>query len=233
MAAFWEYARESQPLIQIVQSGYLSWKQTHGDENARRSWEDHLLRRSRVRDFLLLVTAYPFFPYLSFSRVIEHPLFSRFYTALGFGSSHVYCFPLELAQQFRSRAELEGYALYCIAIPWTRTNPELAKMFERGLQALRPAAVPPPTAHPGRRGRCLSGSPLDMLNQLAAFRLGRKGVTFSEAMKFAPIGVSIRSYQSSEGWDKAARAAKRRIEKMLEEPFFPRAGKAEEEINSA
>jgi hypothetical protein len=59
-----------------------------------------------------------------------------------------------------------------------------------------------------------------MLNQLAAFRLGRKGVTFSEAKKFAPIGVSIRFYQSSEGWNKAVRAAKRRIEKMLKEPFF-------------
>jgi hypothetical protein len=220
MAAFWEYARESQPLIQIVQSEYLSWKQTHGDENARRSWEDHLTRRSRVRDLLLLVTAYPFFPYLSFRRVIEHPVFSRFYTALGFGSSHVYCFPLQRAEEFRPRFQLEGYTLYCIAIPWTRTNRELAKMFERELHALRPAVMPPPQAHSGRRGRCLSDSPLDMLNQLAAFRLGRKGVTFSEANKLAPIGVSIRSYQSSEGWNKAVRVAKRRIEKTLEEPFF-------------
>ena len=213
MAAFWEYARESQ-LIKVVRSEYVLWRQTFGHENARHCREDQLAQRSR--NLLLLVTSYPFFPYVPFEQIIKNDLFSYFYTALGFDSSHVYCFPLQRAEEFRHRFELEGYTLYCIAIPWTRTNPELAKMFEQELQSLRPASLPPLTVHPGRRGRCLDSGATDKLNQLIAFRLRRAGLSFDQARSRSG---SLMVYTSERGWNKAAAAAEDRIKHMLVRPL--------------
>ena len=144
-------------------------------------------------------------------------MLSRFYTALGFGSSHVYCFPLERAEEFRKRFEVGGYTLYAVAIPPSRTTRELGQMFELEMQALIPPDAPSPTAHPGRRGRCQSGSPLAMLNQLAAFRLERKGFTFSKAREQL---VEDCPYVSQKGWKKGVSAARARIENMVSASFF-------------
>lgn len=217
MAAFWEYARESAPLRELVEKEYDSWRETWGDETVVQRWQNELAERFGT-DRLLLVTNYPFFPFAPFEQIIKCGAFSRFYTARGFGSASVYCFPLARAEQFRPRFEREGYALYGVAIPWKRTDRELAKMFEQELRTLRPERVPEPAAHPGRRGRSPTESPLDLLNQLAVLRLQRQGVRFQIGL--TGVGTKGNSYASRRAWTNAVRAAQERIDNMLKKPFF-------------
>ena len=106
---------------------------------------------------------------------------------------------------------IKGSTLHAIAIPWYYTNEELADFFREMIPTLRPSDIPEPKKA-GRTGRC-SGGAVDMLNQLAAFRWNRAGVGFDDA-------ANLTIYTSKKGWQKAVRAAEERISNMTKRSLF-------------
>lgn len=105
-----------------------------------------------------------------------------------------------------------GSTLHPISIPWSYTNEELATMFKALLPRLRPRELPEPKKA-GRSGRALGTGCVDMLNQLAAFRLNREGFDFDCASK-------LTIYTSAKGWRKGLLTAERRINQITELPLF-------------
>ncbi len=106
---------------------------------------------------------------------------------------------------------LEGATLHPVYIHWNFTNEELTTMFRKLLLKLRPPIFPEPKKA-GRKGRSIGSGSVDMLNQLAAFRLNRAGINRYAANKA--------HYSTSEGWNKAIGMAKKRIDDMTERPLF-------------
>ena len=104
---------------------------------------------------------------------------------------------------------------YGLIIPWSHTDAELTKQFREWLRQLRPADCPEPK-RAGRSSRSSAVSPIDMLHQLAAFRLEREGFTFLTASELE----ARKPYLSQKGWKRGVRAARDRIEKMAKVPFF-------------
>jgi hypothetical protein len=102
--------------------------------------------------------------------------------------------------------------LHAISIPWKHTNRELMTMFRDILLKARPDNFPEPKKG-GRKGRSAKLPVKDLLNQLAAYRLYQAKCDFYEG------GLK---YQSEKGWKKAIRMAEKRIESIMERPFFDR-----------
>ncbi|HWX15572.1 MAG TPA: hypothetical protein VNY07_03200 [Chthoniobacterales bacterium] len=147
----------------------------------------------------------------------------RFQIGGGFGGLDL--FIIDDPQVFDSIAEPHPlWSYYGVAIDWNYTNRKLAQWFEEQLNELRPADRPEPKK-PGRHGISSDAGPMDMLNQLAAFRLDRAGLGVEQARERVQIfGSAMRYKPGSAGWGKAIRAAKNRIDRMLKEPFFSHIG---------
>ena len=115
-------------------------------------------------------------------------------------------------KQYLEAGRERGSTMHAISIPWSYTNDELAEFFRELIPRIRPREFPEPKKA-GRRGRSSGSGAVDMLNQLAAFRLNRAGVDFNCGRKLTPCA-------SGKGWTKAARAAEERISNMAKRPFF-------------
>jgi hypothetical protein len=126
---------------------------------------------------------------------------------------------------WQGRGELEYWTKYwtssirrttlnAIVIPWNHTNSELAESFAKLLRRIRPQNFPEP-AKAGRKGRCSSFCATDIINQLIAFRMRQAGVSLRHARS---CGFVI--YTSERGWNKAATAAEQRIRDVLVQPIF-------------
>ncbi len=102
--------------------------------------------------------------------------------------------------------------LHAILIDWNYTNEELAAFIRELIPRIRPSGAPEPKKA-GRRGRRSGTGAVDMLNQLAAFRLNRAGIDFADSGKRT-------LYVSRMGWAKAVRSAQERINNMTKRPFF-------------
>jgi hypothetical protein len=109
-----------------------------------------------------------------------------------------------------------GRSIHPISIPWKYTNAELIEMLGRIVKRLRPKEFPePPRA--GRKGRGKSLGGLERLQQLAAYRLSKRGISFDD-----PKWKNYHVYQSKPGYENAARSAAVRINTITEIPFFDR-----------
>jgi len=113
--------------------------------------------------------------------------------------------------------------LHAIAIPWRYSNEQLGKMFLELLRTLRPENLPEPN-NVGRKGSYENLGVLDMLNQLAAYRLQQAGRNFDSDGHI---------YTTEKGWDKAIGIAKDRIEGMADHPFFGYSSEENSGIKSA
>ena len=123
--------------------------------------------------------------------------------------------------EFFENWKKRGKTLNAISIPWNYRNDELTEFFRELIPRLRPPEFPEPKKA-GRKGRSSGLGSIDMLNQLAAFRLHRARFNFDQASRFTP-------YLSSKGWDKAVRAAEERINNMTTRPFFSSSSRAKRE----
>jgi hypothetical protein len=213
MAAFWEYARESKDLRDLAESL----------RKALRKDQDISEIRSRYSNILYveevgLITASTYFPAFSFNEQLKLGLPGGLHTSYQFGISGIICLPLK---EFLSLArQLPGslpkhYTRHAVLIPWDRTDSELTDMFGELLQGIRPHNQPQPR-RVGRKGRYSGVSPVDMLNQLVAFRVSREGIPFYEAAEFS----GYKLYQTRKGWRSAALAAAKRIGDMGRVAFF-------------
>jgi hypothetical protein len=229
MAAFWEHARESSELRELAKSfrKVASWKSKAEGQQVLSHYDEIV----RVDELLLLIS--PLFPQFPFKKLKSDGWLPRRLLELRqFGIRGLLCSPLadffSLIATKAHRHWIEPTeTFYGVAIPWSYTDAELAKEFRAMLKYLRPSNRPEPK-RAGRAGRSSHVSPVDMLHRLAAFRLERLGFTFSDkTIEHRP------PYYSQEGWNKAVKEAKLRIENMAKLPFFRRAQPSKrEEINS-
>jgi hypothetical protein len=119
---------------------------------------------------------------------------------------------LEMLNQFGATG-----SLHAIAIPWTNyTNGELTKLIARVISRWRPSHIPEPPQR-GRKG--LSGT-VDMVHQLAAYRLSDAGYDFPVGGPLITTDKREPVYTTEVGWNKAILTAKKRIEGMMDRPFF-------------
>lgn len=120
----------------------------------------------------------------------------------------------------RGRSEIDFYTkaqppcrtLNALSIPWNYTNDELTAMFRQSLTKLRPREFPEPKKA-GRRGRSAGAGSVDVLNQLAVFRLAKAGFDFN-------TGGKLTLFTSGKGWKKAIIAAAKRIHNLSSHPLF-------------
>jgi len=156
------------------------------------------------------------FPALSFREMIDgYLLLESFRNNPQFGIGGIDIF-LDLPKDF---GNYSSPPFYLVKIDWTYSNDTLAQGFKARLRPLRPTDQPEPK-RPGRRGRT-SLAPIDMLNQLAAFKLNRAGFTVSDANEaLQGLGSRVLYQSGSGGWHNAITAAKDRIDRMLTVPFF-------------
>jgi hypothetical protein len=112
----------------------------------------------------------------------------------------------------------QGWLTY--GFPWSQcTNQEVVAIFGQFVQNLRPRNIPEPS-RAGRKGRSRTLGTGDMINQLSAYRLDYAGFNFSNGARLVAHSDGARVYRSEEGWRKAICAAKRRIDGMMNQPFF-------------
>jgi hypothetical protein len=107
-----------------------------------------------------------------------------------------------------------GRSIHPISIPWNYTNAELTRMFGPIIKRLRPKEFPEPS-RAGRKGRSKSLGGLEFLQQLAAYRLNQRGISFDD-----PTWAKFHVYKSKRGYQNAAKSAADRINSLMEIPFF-------------
>jgi hypothetical protein len=210
MAAFWEYARESNELRDLAESLRKALR-TGKDISEISNRYFNILNIEEVG----LITASLYFPAFPFEDVLDRDLIPDLIrTNYQFGISGIICLPFN---GFLPRGwQLpKHYTVHAVAIPWDRTDAELTDMFGELLEGIRPHDQPQPR-RAGRKGRYSGVSPVDMLNQLVAFRVSREGIALNEVAQF--LGYNL--YQSQKGWRSAALAAAKRIGDMGRAPFF-------------
>jgi len=233
VAAFYEYARESVELREIVsamqQARIFESKDWDASTAGLRPTLAELLRILPLHHLLILYDCrrFPEKPFRDARRDLAPKYFNSF------GVESVGAIPWQALVSLRSAAsqwfsELEywtkflgscdarGRTLNAISISWNYTNPELTKSFAALLPRIRPQEFPEPRKA-GRKGRRPSSGTTDILNQLIAFRLRRAGLSFDQARGYAP-GLTV--YTSERGWNKAAAAAENRIKHILLPPLF-------------
>ena len=234
-AAFYEYARESVELREIVsamqQAKIFESKGWDASTAGLRPTPAELLAILPLHHLLILYDCRGF-PEKPF-RDARHDLDPKYFNS--FGVEPVGAIPWQALVSLRSGAaaslglsELEywtkfwgscdvrGRTLNAISISWNYTNAELTKSFAPLLRRIRPPEFPEPR-QAGRKGRRSSSGATDILNQLIAFRLRRAGLSFDQARVWAP---NLMVYTSERGWNKAAAAAEDRIRHMLVPPLF-------------
>jgi len=229
IAAFYEYARESAELKEIISATRKAGMFRAG---FTADIPPELLQRLSALssllpiDQLLVLHDCNGFPEKAFRDVRQNLEILKHYDS--FGVNHVGTIPwrvlillrrtytsaglTELEYWTSWTSERQGRTLHAISIPWKYTNAELTQSFNRLIGKIRPAQFPEPK-RAGRKGRSSGSGAIDMLHQLAAFRLNRAGFSFDRAGQFTP-------YVSKRGWAKAIIAAEERIKHMTRCPFF-------------
>ena len=106
----------------------------------------------------------------------------------------------------------ETLKLHLISIHWDQTDDELTEKFRKLIPRLRPKSMPEPR-RAGRGGRASGSGIKDILNQLAAYRLKKQGLSYESASRHT-------TYQSFNGWKKAIATAENRIANITKRPFL-------------
>jgi hypothetical protein len=230
MAAWYEYARESEALIERVNAlrEAKMFVSEDGDlEVIREHCHKHLAVISVQQIYILVCTQE--FPSKPFSRVRRDGDMRFTFKTGRFGTDGPVALPWGTFFSLKDGAMVDssvryaqwhlrmGRSIHPISIPWHYTNAELTKMLGPIIKRLRPPEFPePPRA--GRKGRGKSLGGLDLLQQLVAHRLTEHNVTFDN-----PQWKQFHGYGSQLGFQLAAQRAAARINTITEIPFFGRA----------
>jgi hypothetical protein len=214
MAAFWEYARESEAIKNAMRDCVDQMTQSKEPGKLYLLRDNQILRE---KEGLVLFLGYLHFPALSFKEMLDGNLLPEgFRNNPQFGIGGIDLF----SSVPKDIGKYSSPPFYLVRIDWTYSNDTLAKIFKDRLRPLRPTDHPE-RKRPGRRGQTSDLAPIDMLNQLAALRLNRAGSNASEAMEeLQRLGSRMLYQPGSAGWRKAIKAAQDRIDRMLEVPFF-------------
>ena len=223
-ATFYEYARHSDLIKELVRD--VRKEEVFNGKQASPKLLQKLvpIMGSSIpwMSLLFMLVQCDGFPDLSFRKTTKTPeVVESMGPAFGIGITTPCLIPWKAVDAFRAdwkKKELNDAemlnqfgdtgSLHAIVIPWKNyTNDELTKLFAQVISRWRPGHFPEPPKR-GRKG--LSGT-VDMLHQLSAYRLDANGYNRSE-MRF--------HYTSEKGWKKAIATAKKRIEGMMNRPFF-------------
>ena len=223
-ATFYEYARHSDLIKELVRE--VRKEEVFNGKQASPKLLQKLvpIMGSSIpwMSLLFMLVHCDGFPDLSFRKTTKTPeVVESMGPAFGIGITTPCLIPWKAVDAFRADWKKKGLndaemlnqfgdngSLHAIVIPWRNyTNDELTKLFAQVISRWRPGHFPEPPKR-GRKG--LSGT-VDMLHQLSAYRLDANGYNRSE-MRF--------HYTSEKGWKKAIATAKKRIEGMMNRPFF-------------
>ncbi|MCE0484547.1 MAG: hypothetical protein LV479_09950 [Methylacidiphilales bacterium] len=220
-ATFYEYARHSGPIKDLImelrKEGIFSGSGREASPELFKKLLPKMTSGILKGDELIFLTNCTDFPDQPFRLTAEYRnLFGS--GTQSFGIKAPCFFPWKAVDAFRSdwrskglnEAEMLAKAgWYPVYLPWGNyTDEEITEMLGERIGSLRPSHAPEPK-RPGRKGSSKSLGTLDMVRQLKAYRL------HATCCDRPP-----RLYQSEKGWNQAIRAAEKRIEGMMERPFF-------------
>lgn len=182
-------------------------------------WDNPILRQDEGR-LLFICSLHGHFPARSFKEMLDRNLLPeaiRNDSLFGIGG-------VDIFYELPKNADIyTSPPFYLVKIDWTYTDDTLAQGFKDRLRPIRPTDCHPQRKRPGRRGLSLNLSPVDMLNQLAAFRQNRARVSSNPDA----VNKALRDFEPSVpyqpgrvGFQNAVKAAENRIARMLEVPFF-------------
>jgi hypothetical protein len=227
MAAWYEYARESKPLIErvnVLRKAKMFASEGGADVATIKEHCTQHLAIIPLRQVQLLVCCkdFPAKPIIraNFNTIAAFMLDDEL-----FGTDGPVALPwttyfglkgLDMAEAYAKWHLRLGRSIHPISIPWQYTNPELIEMFGPIIKRLRPREFPEPT-RAGRKGRIKSRGGLELLQQLVAYRLTSRRMAFDDRQ-----WRSFHVYGTKRGFEKAARAAADRISRITEVSFFGR-----------
>ncbi len=226
LAAWYEYARESQVLIERViqlRRAKMFCSKGSNDKIIREHCTQHL-RIIPLPQVRLLVCCEDF-PARSFIRAKENANIEPMFNNELFGTDGPVALPwatyfglkgLDMSEAYAKWHLRMGRSIHPISIPWQYTNPELTRMFGPIIKRLRPKEFPEP-CRAGRKGGGKSLGGLELLQQLVACRLNEHGISFYDS-KWKKFHI----YNSKRGYKNAALTAASRIRTLTETPFFGR-----------
>lgn len=217
LATLYEYARESDVIIQAVQRANEEWEYDRecmegGQPPPRRRMD--AVRRQLDRLYPLweleFLTEMHGFPQSSFQTVLDfavnksRPSLMEYFLQLG-KPGNLSVTPLDNLAALRPHLPSHGWSggRYLLEIPWEKGNPEIATEFRNALPGIRPDYLPD-NPHPGRRGRAATATGGDLRSQLSAFRVKQSGGSWTDEF----------GHTSQAAWNKAVRAAAGRIKTM-------------------
>jgi len=231
IAAWYEYARESKPLVERVNALRKAKMFTSVEDADVAVIKQHCTRHLLIIPLLQLrlLVCCEDFPTRPFHRAKWNTQTKHIVSSKFFGTDGPVALPwtayfglkgIDMSDQYAKWHLRIGRSIHPISIPWNYTDAELIEMFRPIIKRLRPKEFPEPT-RAGRKGRIKSRGGLELLQQLVAYRLGKHGITFDD-----PQWKSFHVYGTKRGFEKAARAAADRIDSILKIPFFKRNGSA-------
>ena len=118
--------------------------------------------------------------------------------------------PLKTLKHFPELINAINPSFYLLTMDWTYSKEEISDAIEKH----RPPEFPNPK-RAGRGGRVLGSGVIDKFNQLAAYRLNLEGFDVERGGK-----LLLNPLESPEGWEKAVRSAKDRIENITKRSLF-------------
>lgn len=225
-AAWYEYARESKPLIERVMKlrrAKMFCSEGRNDKIIREHCTRHLqiISLPQVR-LLVCCEDFPIKPFIRAKWDSDtKPMLSDEL----FGTDGPVAFPwttyfglkgIDMSETYAKWHLRMGRSIHPISIPWNHTNAELIRMFGPIIKRLRPKEFPEPR-RAGRKGGGKSLGGLELLQQLVAYRLSEGGVSFDD-----PKWAKFHIYESPRGYKNAAKSATDRISSLTENPFFGR-----------
>ena len=220
-ATFYEYARHSEPLkgliMELRKEGVFTGSGKEASPELFKRLFPKMTSGVLRGDELIFLTDCTGFPDHPFTLTAEYRnLFGS--GTQSFGIKAPCFFPWKAVDAFRANWRSKGFnesemlakaGWYPVFLPWENyTNEEITEMLAERISMLRPRHVPEPKRR-GRKGSSKSLGTLDMVRQLTAYRLHAAG-----------CDRPPRLYQSEKGWKQAIRAAKKRIDGMMDHQFF-------------
>ncbi len=226
IVAWYEYARESKPLIERVMElrrAKLFCSSGRNKKIIQEHCTQHLLVIPLYR--LRLLVCCKDFPKEPFRRAGGNAETKPMLNNKFFGTDSPVALPwtayfglkgIDMSEAYAKWHLRLGRSIVPISIPWQYTDAELTEMFRPIIKRIRPKEFPEPS-RAGRRGGANSCGGLELLRQLVAYRLVEHEIEFDN-----PQWKSFHVYGSKRGFQDAAKAAAHRIDSIIRVPFFRR-----------
>jgi hypothetical protein len=226
LAAWYEYARESEVLIKRVKAlrrAKMFCSEGRNDEVIRKHCTQHLQIISLLQVRLLVCCKnFPTKPFIRAKLnsdtvpMLDNELFGTDGPVALPWTAYFGLRGIDMSEAYAKWHLRIGRSIHPISIPWQHSNAELTRMFGPIIKRLRPKEFPEPR-RAGRKGGGKSLGGLEFLEQLVAYRLSQHGISFDD-----PNWKKFHKYESKRGYKDAALTAASRIRTLTKTPFFER-----------